>query len=109
MAAHAADGFRSGTSMPVTWSSTISGIPEIQDKEHGQHHGGAMPAAGLIGFAHSFHLSSAPLEELHRALMALGGRTGTERAEIPALACLRILLTRVEAVLAGCEFSNHAV
>ena len=49
------------------------------------------------------------LEELHRALVALCRGTGGERAEIAALPSLRIVLTRIQTELAGCELADHIV
>src|SRR5919199_1137834 len=46
-------------------------------------------------------------EKLHRALVALCGGTAGERAEIAPPAGARILLARVEAVLAGGELPDH--
>ena len=48
------------------------------------------------------------LEKLHGTLVLLSGRSRRKRAKIAPLAGLRILLLRVEAILAGFEFANHA-
>jgi DNA-binding response OmpR family regulator len=50
-----------------------------------------------------------PLEILHRALVLLRRRASGERAEIPPPAGLRILLARVEPVLAGSKLADHGV
>src|SRR4051794_18565100 len=47
------------------------------------------------------------LEVLHRAFVLLGGGAGAEGAQIAALAGLRILLARVEPVLAGFQLADH--
>ena len=49
-----------------------------------------------------------PLEKLHGALVLLSGRPRRKRAKIAPLASLQILIPRVEAILAGFEFANHA-
>src|SRR5690349_16373394 len=51
--------------------------------------------------------SPAPLEELHRALVLLGRRARLEGAEVPPLASLRVLLARVQTVLARLELPDH--
>jgi hypothetical protein len=48
-----------------------------------------------------------PLEKLDGALMPLGGGAARERAQIPSLAATRILLSRVQPVFPGWQFSNH--
>src|SRR5258708_27535933 len=52
-------------------------------------------------------LLTAPLEELHRALMLLRGRARLEGAEVAAPAGLGILLSRIQPVLACLQLSNH--
>ena len=47
-----------------------------------------------------------PFEVLHGLLVFLRGRFGFERAEIAALASLRIFLSRIEAITA-LHFSDH--
>jgi hypothetical protein len=49
------------------------------------------------------------LEELHCALVFLRRRARFERAEIPTLARLGILLSRVQPVLTALEFANHTI
>lgn len=49
-----------------------------------------------------------PFEELHSALVLFGCVAGLESSEITALACARILLSRVEPILAGFQLSDHA-
>ena len=46
-------------------------------------------------------------EELHGAFVPLGGSTRCERPEIAAFPGLGILLSRVQAVAARCQLSNH--
>src|SRR5438067_12415362 len=48
-----------------------------------------------------------PLEKLHRALVLLRRVPRLERAEVTALAGLRVLFARVEAVLAGFQLADH--
>jgi|SRR6516225_2317806 len=50
-----------------------------------------------------------PLEELHRPLVLLGGRPAPERAQIPPLSRLRVLLARVEPVLTGSKLRIIAI
>src|SRR5687768_12291325 len=50
----------------------------------------------------------APLEELDGALVLLRRRACVERAEVPPPAGFRVLLARVQAVLAGLELSDHS-
>ena len=47
------------------------------------------------------------LEVLHRPLVLLRGRPRLERTQITTLACLGILLARVQSISTGSEFSNH--
>ena len=47
-----------------------------------------------------------PFEILHRFFVLLGGGFGFERAEIAALASLRIFLSRIKPI-AAFHFSNH--
>jgi hypothetical protein len=49
----------------------------------------------------------AALEVLHRALVLLGFRAGPERTQIATLSGLRVLLARVQAVLARLELADH--
>ena len=49
-----------------------------------------------------------PLEVLDLALVLLRRGEGGKRAEVAALARLRVHLARVEAVTAGFEFADHA-
>src|SRR2546423_1832336 len=51
--------------------------------------------------------SSAPLEELHLALVLSGFFVRAEGAEVPAFARLRIDLARIEPILTRLEFANH--
>src|SRR5436190_22215552 len=51
--------------------------------------------------------SSAPLEELDLALVLLGRCARLERAEVAALAGLRVDLARIEAVPARRELADH--
>src|ERR1041384_5775628 len=51
---------------------------------------------------------SAVLEVLHGALVFFRGRARLERAEIPPLARLRILLARIQAVVPALQFPNHS-
>jgi hypothetical protein len=51
--------------------------------------------------------ASPTLEELNRAFMSLGGCATAEGSEITAPASLRILVPRVQAVLAGRELADH--
>src|SRR6185369_4502206 len=51
---------------------------------------------------------SAPLEILNGPLVLLGRLARRERAEVAPFAGLRIDLARVETVLAGFQFSDHA-
>jgi hypothetical protein len=46
------------------------------------------------------------LEILHRALVRLGSFARVERAQIPPLAGLRILLTRIQAILSRLQFCH---
>ena len=46
-------------------------------------------------------------EVLHGAFVLLRGRAAAERAEIAAPPGLRILLARIEPILAGCELADH--
>src|SRR5207248_1002873 len=50
---------------------------------------------------------SMPLEVLHGLLVLLRGIERLEGAEVAALAGLRVLLARIEAVPAGAQFTNH--
>ena len=47
------------------------------------------------------------LEILHCAFVLFSRVTRVERAEVPALACLWILLARVESILPRFQFSDH--
>ena len=47
------------------------------------------------------------LEELHRTLVAQGGRAVAERAEIAAAPGARIHFSRIEPILARLEFPDH--
>jgi hypothetical protein len=49
----------------------------------------------------------ATLEILHRLFMFLRSRARLKRAEIPTLACLQILLPRIQAIATGLKFSDH--
>ena len=51
--------------------------------------------------------NSATLEILHRLFVFLRSRARLKRAEIPTLACLRILLPRIQAIATGLKFSDH--
>src|SRR5262245_32091950 len=53
--------------------------------------------------------SSMSLEELYSTLVRFSRGLRAECAEVPATAGLRVLLSRVESVLAGCELSDHGV
>src|SRR5262245_44416849 len=55
------------------------------------------------------YTGSLPLEELNGAFVAFGGGPRRERAEIPPTAGLRVLLARIQAVLAGRQLPDHAV
>jgi len=50
---------------------------------------------------------SVPLEVLHGALVLLGGLARLERAEVAALAGLRILLARVEPIFTRLQLADH--
>jgi hypothetical protein len=50
-----------------------------------------------------------PLEILHLALVLLGGRARFERAEIAALARLRVDFAGVEPIFAGLQFAYHEI
>lgn len=50
-----------------------------------------------------------PLEVLHRALVPLRRRARGESAEVAPAAGLRILLARVEPVLAGSQLADHGI
>jgi hypothetical protein len=52
-------------------------------------------------------LAPATLEELHRALVLLGRLPARKRAEVAALAGARVLLARIEPVLARLELADH--
>src|SRR5262249_50869603 len=47
------------------------------------------------------------LEELHRPLVLLRGFARAERAQVPALAGLRVYLPRVQAILARFQLADH--
>ena len=49
-----------------------------------------------------------PFEILNRAFVFLRCRLAVERAEISSFADSRIFLARVEPILAGLQFPNHA-
>ena len=49
----------------------------------------------------------ATLEILHGLFVLLRSRARLKRAEIPTLACLRILLPRIQAIATGLKFSDH--
>src|SRR4029079_9814760 len=51
--------------------------------------------------------NSATLEILHRPFVFLPSRARLKRAEIPTLACLRILLPPTQAIATGLKFSDH--
>ena len=51
--------------------------------------------------------NSATLEILHRLFVFLRSRARLKRAEIPTLACLRILLPPIQAIATGLKFSDH--
>jgi len=55
------------------------------------------------------HGLMAVLEELDGALVLRGFLTRVKRAQVSALASLRINLSRIESILAGLEFANHRV
>ena len=65
-----------------------------------------MPAlqSDFAAFANS---DSATLEILHRLFVLLRRGARFKRAEIPSLACLRILLPRIQAIATGLKFSDH--
>ena len=48
------------------------------------------------------------LEVLDRALVSLRGFPGTKGSKVAAAAGFGVLLTRVQAVLAGFQFSDHS-
>ena len=48
-----------------------------------------------------------PFEILHGALVLLRGGAGGERAEVPALARLRVYLARVQPILTVAQLANH--
>src|SRR5690348_14560126 len=50
---------------------------------------------------------TAALEELHRALVLLGGGAGAERAQVPPFARFGVLLAGVESVATVFELPNH--
>ena len=51
---------------------------------------------------------SMPLEILNFAFVLLGRFLRVERAEVAALAGLRIFLARIKSILSGFQFSDHA-
>src|SRR5690606_14558326 len=53
--------------------------------------------------------SAAALEVLNRAFVLLRRGARRERAEVATPARSRVLPSRVQAVLAGCELANHAI
>jgi hypothetical protein len=65
-----------------------------------------MPAlqSDFAAFANS---DSATLEILHGLFVLLRRGARFKRAEIPRLACLRILLPRIQAIATGLKFSDH--
>src|SRR5205814_7144297 len=65
----------------------------------------AGPITAMIGARTAKRLVS--FEELHGAFVPLGGSTRCERPEIAAFPGLGILLSRVQAVAARCQLSNH--
>ena len=66
----------------------------------------AQPRA-IFALIERWPISAVTLEILHRSLMLLGRRPRLEGAEVPALAGLRILLARVQTILACLQFPNH--
>src|SRR5262249_36307047 len=54
-------------------------------------------------------LAAPALEELHRALMLLGRLPASKRAEIAPLAGARVLLARIEPVLARFQLADHDI
>src|SRR5437588_719712 len=75
-----------------------SSIPQNPADPAGR--GGVPPAAAI---SHA----SVPFEKLHRTFVFLRRLARLERAEVAALAGLRIGLAGVEAVFAGFEFADH--
>lgn len=65
--------------------------------------GAALPPATL----QVRRLSAPALEELDGALVTLRGSACRKRAEIAALAGLRVLFSGVQAVLSGRKLANH--
>lgn len=53
------------------------------------------------------HLNSVSLEKLHGLLVLLRRSTTLERAEVPTLPRLWILLSRVKPILTRFQFANH--
>jgi len=51
--------------------------------------------------------SRVSLEILNRALVLLGSRARPERAQVTAFSGLSISFPRIEAILAGFEFTDH--
>src|SRR5688572_23114572 len=84
-----------------------TGVTEISDPNGWpindvDSHGASLHARRLLGWA------SASLEILHCALVLLGTRACIERAEIAPPAGLGIRLARVQPILSGTQFPDHA-
>jgi hypothetical protein len=85
-------------------------IPSLlsQSHPHRRHrHRIADPDRGSRSSRGRF-LSLSVLEELNRPLVLLRGASGLERTEVPPPATIGVDLSRVEAVLARFQLTNHA-
>jgi hypothetical protein len=51
--------------------------------------------------------STSPLEELDGTFVLFRRRSGLERTEVSTLACLRICLSRIEAIFARFQLPDH--
>jgi len=63
--------------------------------------------AGMLATLQAGPASAVALEVLHFTLVLLSLVSRTECAQVAALACLGIDLSRIESVFSGGEFSDH--
>jgi hypothetical protein len=64
--------------------------------------------AAAFCFALAMIAPLVPLEELYRPFVFSGLGQRRKRPQVPALSCLWILLPRIQPVLSGFQFADHA-